>query len=200
MRLHHVLGASMLILAVVLTIAGCGSSTVRNISLTSSNGEKLRLEKRTADGTRETLYVHPHAVSWATTRHVETRKLPHFGLVLADGAGHSLYAFVPDGGGPNACTGACATTWPPLRITIEGTLDSSPALDESLAGTEPDPERHAVGDRIAKFAGHVVHVYRDDTAPGMATGQGVHSFGGYWYLIAPSGQLIRSSAQPPAAG
>jgi predicted lipoprotein with Yx(FWY)xxD motif len=182
----------------VFALSGCGGSTKTSGASSSLNtgtahGGKLPVitRTRTVDGTTETLYIHPHhAVSSAVTRHIVTGKLPRVGVVLVDGAGHALYAFVPDRGGPAACTGACAATWPPLRFTIEGTLDSSPALEESLVSAEPDPENHAVGDRIAKFAGRVVYTYSGDTGPGTAAGQGLHSYGGRWYLISPSGKLV----------
>jgi len=147
-------------------------------------------------GVTETLYEHPgHAVSSANTRHIVTGKLPHTGIVLVDGKGYAIYAFVPDKHGPSACTGACARVWPPIRLTIEKVIDSSPVLDESLVSTEPDPENHLVGDRVVKFAGRVVHTYIRDSAPRRAAGQGVHSFGGHWYLISPSGKLVTTPSR-----
>jgi predicted lipoprotein with Yx(FWY)xxD motif len=54
-------------------------------------------------------------------------KLPHLGVVLVDGKGHPLYAFVPDK--PRAvCTGSCAAVWRPFQLTHGKVLDTSPAL------------------------------------------------------------------------
>jgi predicted lipoprotein with Yx(FWY)xxD motif len=37
------------------------------------------------------------------------------------------------------------------------------------------------------LAGHPLYTYVVDTKPQMATGQGVHGFGGNWYVIKASG-------------
>ena len=115
--------------------------------------------------------------------------LPHVGVVLVDRKGQALYAFAPDKDRPGACTGPCAHVWPPIRLTIEMVIDTSPALEESLLTTEPDPERHQVGDRVVKFGGHVVHTYTREPTPGSAVGQGLNGYGGHWYLIYPSGKV-----------
>jgi predicted lipoprotein with Yx(FWY)xxD motif len=176
-----------------LTLAACGGShsvSTATDSVVTAGKLPVYTHTRTVDGRTETLYIHPHhAVSAATTRHIVTGQVGRFGIVLLDGEREPLYAFVPDPGRSSTCSGACAAAWPPLRITIEGTLDSSPALDESLVGTEPDPEHHAAGNRVAMFAGRVVHTHVGDS-PGRATGQGQHSYGGHWFLISRSGTLV----------
>lgn len=187
------------VLAMLLLI-GCGGQTsVRsNHTATQATGTIhvgthliYTGTRTTAEGATETVYIHPDtAVSEAKTRHVLMSRIPHFGLVLVDGGGYALYAFMPDRSGPAACVDTCAKRWPPLRITIEGTVDASPLLKESLVGTKLDPENHRLGDRVVKFAGRVVHTYRGDTAPGMTSGQGLYSYGGRWYLISPSGKLV----------
>jgi predicted lipoprotein with Yx(FWY)xxD motif len=197
-RVHLVVGVLTLAL-IAPALGGCGSSTKSGSTSASRYTGTIHrgtltiytATRTTAEGATETIYIHhDHAVSSADTRHVDARPLPGVGIVLVDGAGHTLYAFVPEANGPSACTGACAKVWPPLRFTIEGTVDASPVLEESLVGAEPDPESHSLGDRVVKVDGHVVHTYIGDTAPGMHNGEGVRSFGGRWYLISPSGKLL----------
>jgi hypothetical protein len=187
--------AAMGLSLTAVTLAACGRShgiRTATSSVVATGKLPFYTRTRTVDGRTETLYIHPHhAVSAATTRHIETGQLGRFGIVLVDGERQPLYAFVPDPGHSSTCSGACAAGWPPLRITIEGTLDSSPVLDESLVGTEPDPERHAAGNRVAMFAGRVVHTHVGDS-PGRATGQGQRSYSGRWFLISRSGTLVTS--------
>jgi predicted lipoprotein with Yx(FWY)xxD motif len=179
-------------------MVGCGGGSSSTTGPTiDSNGvvhvgtTTVQTRTRTVHGVTETLYIHPGPVSAANTRHVVVKTLPHLGTVLVNGRGYALYAFVPAEHGPTGCTGACATAWPPIRLNIETAIDSSPALEESLVSTEPDPEHHVVGDRVVKFAGHVLHTYTGDKSPGAVTGEGVESYGGRWYLIASSGALIK---------
>jgi predicted lipoprotein with Yx(FWY)xxD motif len=178
-------------------VGGCGSGsssttgpTIDSKGIVHVGAKTIETRTRTVQGTTETLYVHRGPVSAANTRHVVIKQLPHVGVVLVNGAGYALYAFVPGEHGHTSCTGACAKTWPPMRLNIEMAIDSSPALEESLVSTEPDPEHHVVGDRVVKFAGHVLHTYTGDTSPGTANGEGVASNGGHWYVILPSGTPI----------
>lgn len=153
----------------------------------------IQTRTRTVQGKTETLYIHPGPVSAANTRHVIVKRLPRVGEVLVNGKGFALYAFVPNKNGSAGCTGGCAGTWPPIMLNIEMAIDTSPELEESLVSTESDPEHHEVGDRVVKFAGHVLHSYTGDTSPGVASGEGTESYGGHWYVISPSGKLITSA-------
>lgn len=40
------------------------------------------------------------------------------------------------------------------------------------------------------YAGWLLHNYIRDKSPGVAAGQGLHSHGGHWYAVAPSGRLV----------
>ncbi|MDR0343376.1 MAG: hypothetical protein LBI49_09665 [Nocardiopsaceae bacterium] len=39
-----------------------------------------------------------------------------------------------------------------------------------------------------------MYTYLGDAAPGRAAGQGANDDGGYWYVMRPSGQIVRPSA------
>lgn len=179
-------------------VGGCGSTstdttgpTIDSKGVVHVGTKTIQTRTRTVQGTTETVYVHHGPVSAVNTRHIVIKQLPHVGAVVLNGAGYALYVFVPGEHGPTNCTGACAKTWPPIRLNIEMAIDSSPALNESLVSTEPDPEHHVVGDRVVKFAGHVLHSYTGDTAPGQMMGEGAESSGGHWYLVSPSGALVK---------
>jgi len=153
------------------------------------NGKTIRLATRTVHGQTETLYIHKGPVSTANTRYVLTGRLGHFGQALVNAHGYPYYAFVPVAKSA-LCSSSCNAAWPPVRLTIEMTIDASPALDEMLVSTKLDPERHRLGDRVVLFSGRVLHTRRGDR-PLQPAGQAKASFGGRWYLIAPTGALIR---------
>src|SRR5947209_3813087 len=58
----------------------------------------------------------------ASSRHltkaptVMTRKVGKLGVILVNGAGRTLYLFVPDKPKKVTCKGSCAVIWPPLKI------------------------------------------------------------------------------------
>ena len=41
----------------------------------------------------------------------------HLGKILVDSKGRTLYLFTKDSGKKSACSGMCATFWPPLQAT-----------------------------------------------------------------------------------
>ena len=57
----------------------------------------------------------------------------------------------------------------------------------SLLGSDPDP----AGGRVVTYARWPLYTYVADRAPGQAKGQALNLNGGFWYALAPSGQVIR---------
>jgi predicted lipoprotein with Yx(FWY)xxD motif len=110
------------------------------------------------------------------------------GTFLTDSAGHSLYLFVADKGGKSACSGSCATYWPPL--TAKGAPKASGDAKASLLGTITRSD----GSKQVTYAGHPLYTYVQDSAPGDTTGEGSTNFGAAWWLVAPSGQPIEGAA------
>jgi predicted lipoprotein with Yx(FWY)xxD motif len=103
--------------------------------------------------------------------------------VLTDGKGRTLYVYMPEKGGKVACTGGCASLWPPMKSPSGGKPATTSAVHPNLVGTVADPS----GGTIVTYAGWPLHTYASDTGPGVANGQGVD---GKWYVISPSGQVI----------
>jgi predicted lipoprotein with Yx(FWY)xxD motif len=130
----------------------------------------------------------------STALGIGTAALPP-GTALVDGAGRALYLFDADGI-TSSCTGACAQVWPPLRApdALPGTTG---AVQGSLLATTP----RADGARQVTYDGHPLYYFAGDTGPGEARGQGVHNFGGGWYVVAPNGDGIDAApARPAPAG
>jgi predicted lipoprotein with Yx(FWY)xxD motif len=118
---------------------------------------------------------------------ISTRKLPNLGYVLVDGRGRTLYMFVPDKRKRVTCVGTCAVVWPPVKLPGGGKAVARGRVKAKLLGSDPNP----AGGRVVTYAGWPLYTYVTDTRPGVATGQAVNLNGGLWYVLAPSGKVIR---------
>ena len=116
---------------------------------------------------------------------VSVRTLPTVGAVLANTEGRTLYTFVPDQHSKVTCVSSCTALWPPLKLA-NGAAAGPPQLKASLLGSDPDPE----GGHVLTYAGWPLYTYAADSAAGQDNGQAIESFGGRWYVIAPSGKVI----------
>jgi hypothetical protein len=66
------------------------------------------------------------------------------GRIIVNGQGHTLYLFEKDRRGHSACSGACATYWPPL--VTGGEADRGQRRQAGAAGHDPARRRHQAGD------------------------------------------------------
>lgn len=119
---------------------------------------------------------------------VSTKKLPGLGTVLVNAKGLTLYMFVPDKRRKVTCVQTCAAVWPPLTRPAHGKLVAQGAAKFKLLATDPDPE----GGRVVTYHGWPLYTYIADKKPGMATGQAINLNGGLWYVLAPSGKVIKT--------
>ena len=111
------------------------------------------------------------------------------GSILVNSTGHTLYLFKADSSTISACTGACATAWPPLLAN--GTPTAGTGLTASKLGTIT----RSGGTHQVTYNGHPLYLFIKDTKPGQTTGQGVTAFGAAWFALTPSG----SQASAPAS-
>ena len=117
------------------------------------------------------------------------------GTALVDGTGRALYLFEADTGTTSTCTGACAQVWLPLLASGPAPVTTG-AAEASLVGTSP----RADGTLQGTYDGHPLYYFAGDTAPGDVRGQGIHNFGGGWYVVAPGGNEIDDDPPGAAAG
>jgi predicted lipoprotein with Yx(FWY)xxD motif len=108
------------------------------------------------------------------------------GPVLADAKGFTVYWYAKDTRMSSACTGACATAWPPVMgkpMAVMGVR---------LVGKFGTITR-ANGVLQATYKGHPLYTYAGDSAPGQAKGNGV---GGVWHVLKvnPIGAMAPSAA------
>ncbi len=106
------------------------------------------------------------------------------GRIIVDGRGRTLYLFEKDRHGRSACSGTCATYWPPLLTSAKPVAKTG--VKASLIGTT----KRADGTRQVTFAGHPLYFFSGDVKRGATSGEGLHDFGAGWYVLAPSGKKI----------
>ena len=106
------------------------------------------------------------------------------GKIIVNGRGLTLYLFERDKRGRSACSGACATYWPPLLT--KGKPIAMSGARQSLLGTT----RRTNGSRQVTYAGHPLYRFVQDTSKGQTKGEGLHFFGGGWDALSPAGKKI----------
>jgi len=123
------------------------------------------------------------------------------GRIVVDAHNHTLYMFAIDKNGKSACYGSCAAYWPPLLATSTHVVGSG--VKQSLLGTTMRKD----GKRQITFAHHPLYRYVADTKPGQTKGQGLNVSGGLWWVVSPTGAVIKKTASTqstttttPAAG
>jgi predicted lipoprotein with Yx(FWY)xxD motif len=137
-------------------------------------------------------------VPWLLARHgaaaqaaptVQTRTAGNLGTVLVSNDGKTLYVFDRDTPGTSACTGDCATTWPPLTLA-SGDPVAPPGVGGKFALiTRSD------GKRQVTYNDRPLYNFAADTQPGDTKGDGV---GGIWHAAKPVAAAAAASA--PASG
>jgi predicted lipoprotein with Yx(FWY)xxD motif len=106
------------------------------------------------------------------------------GSILVNSSGRTLYLFLADSGTKSACTGACATAWPPLLAT------GKPTAGTGVTGSKLGTTTRSDGSKQVTYSGHPLYLFADDTQAGQTTGQGVTAFGAPWYVLSPAGNEI----------
>jgi predicted lipoprotein with Yx(FWY)xxD motif len=129
--------------------------------------------------------------SSASSVTVKTQTGP-LGSYLADGSGRALYLFASDTRSTSSCSGACAAAWPPL--TAKGSVSAIDGASTGDIATISRPD----GTKQVTYAGHPLYYFAGDSGAGQTNGQGVDGFGALWWLLAPSGQKITTTADSAA--
>ena len=84
--------------------------------------------------------------------------------LLTNAQGMTLYYFQPDTATTSACTGGCASIWPPYissATPAKGTLSGILALQTNANGSQ------------VTYNGHPLYNYSGDTGPGQTNGEGI---------------------------
>ena len=139
------------------------------------------------------LLLHPPAThaAPASSTVVSTAKTS-LGQILVNSRGHTLYLFGKDRNGKSACSGQCATFWPPL--IANGKPRVAGGAKASLIGSV----KRADGRRQVTYNHHPLYTFVKDTKPGQTRGEGFSAFGAKWYAVSPAGAKVVS--QPAGNG
>jgi predicted lipoprotein with Yx(FWY)xxD motif len=107
------------------------------------------------------------------------------GAIVVDASGKTLYRFDHDtaGSGTSACTGSCASTWSPARVS------GPPTAGAGVAGILAVITR---GDGTMQLTldGHPLYNFSGDLAAGDTNGNGV---GGIWHVVSGGSSTTSSS-------
>jgi predicted lipoprotein with Yx(FWY)xxD motif len=170
---------------IALAAAGCGSSG-------TSAGASPTAPKTTS-APPKTTPGQPATSGQPATIGVATTGL---GQILVDSQGRTLYLFQKDSGTTSACTGACASAWPPLRAN--GPPSAGSGAQASLVGTTTRSD----GGPQVTYNGHPVYRYIGDQKAGDTNGQGLIAFGGGWFALSSAGNQVtgRTSSSSGSGG
>ena len=159
--------AGTALIAVALAVTACGTGSG------SSAGGAYGYGTQTTQATQATQAAptSPSSVSTAALKTETTRA----GMVLANDHGLTLYYYSADKphSGKSACTGTCATAWPPLAAPVKA--PAGVRLPGRLGViTRPN------GVKQVTLKGYPLYFYIGDKAPGQVKGNGI---GGAWHVI-----------------
>jgi predicted lipoprotein with Yx(FWY)xxD motif len=113
------------------------------------------------------------------------------GSVLTGPDGKTLYLFTKDSAGKSACTGDCATNWPPLTVPS----GQSATAGEGVTGTLGTITRDD-GSTQVTIADHPLYYYAPDKAAGDTNGQGKNDV---WFAVTPTGEAVSAAGASPSA-
>ncbi len=152
-----------IVLLLAMMVAACGSST--------GSGGSTPTPAATTPAPVATTPATSSAVMTATAT-VQGKSV----TVLTNAQGMTLYYFKPDTATTSACTGGCASTWPPLLATGSGSPSTTGTLPGTLSAVTTGN-----GNQI-EYNGHLLYTFSGDTAPGQTNGEGI---GGKWFVCTP---------------
>jgi len=99
----------------------------------------------------------------------------HFGSVITDGNGNTLYFFSLDADGKSACTAGCLAVWP-VSYSANTTLGAGLTASDFSSLTRTD------GTKQSTYKGWPLYTYAGDAAAGALNGDGIQ---GVWFVAKP---------------
>ncbi len=169
--------STILASAALVALAACSSGDTSSTAATSPSAESPAPSSPSSTSASET-----PSSGGGTEIESEDSAL---GVILTDGSGNTLYAFLPDDQGASTCYDDCAASWPALLAEgdVEVSGNDEDATDLELVGTV---ERDDGGMQVT-YNGWPLYHFGGDQASGDTNGQGV---GDVWYVVSPEGDPI----------
>lgn len=150
-------------LAAVLALAGCGGSGGGGGLYGSGGG-----------GSSPTATTAPAASAIIKTATASVQGKSE--SILTNAQGMTLYYFDPDTTTSIACSGGCASTWPPVLVPSGATPQAS-----GLSGTLS--VLNGANGSQCTYNGHPLYTYSGDSAAGQTNGDGIE---GKWHVATPN--------------
>jgi predicted lipoprotein with Yx(FWY)xxD motif len=114
--------------------------------------------------------------------------------ILVNSAGMTLYKFSADSAGMSACTGSCATAWPPLNVA-SGTAPKGGSGATGTFGTMTRSD----GTRQVTYDGDPLYTFSGDSSAGETNGQNITSDGGTWTVVTVGAASTPATTSPTPA-
>jgi predicted lipoprotein with Yx(FWY)xxD motif len=118
----------------------------------------------------------------ATVENATTSTTKHEAIITT-AKGFAVYYLTGDTKAHPKCTkgNGCFGFWPPVTAASAKALSKAAGISGKLTAWSRDGFTQAV------LAGHPLYTYAADSKKGVATGEGVVSFGGTWHAALPAG-------------
>jgi predicted lipoprotein with Yx(FWY)xxD motif len=108
---------------------------------------------------------------------VTTEKVGSLGTVLTNSQGQVLYTFTTGTGAPAPCSASCLAVWPADTVLAGTAVPTGSAGVGTLGITTVNHVRQVTVNGLA------LYTYAGDSAPGVANGNNLTSFGGTWRVV-----------------
>lgn len=157
-----------------LVLAACGSSAAANSSSTANSSKSATStvpsnQSKSGSGTE---------LSSTTSK---------YGDILSSPSGRVYYMFVPDSATNSTCYSSCAPVWPAVTTT-NGNVTTAKGVSKSLVTIISRTD----GTKQIVYNGHPLYTFTGDNSAGMTSGEGVNSYGGYWYVLNVKGKVVKA--------
>ncbi len=170
------MGAVAVMGASALLAAGCGSSK----KTTTSSASNTPAASTQASA--------PAPASSAPGTQIAVKHAGKLGTILAAGPKKmTVYLFEADKGPTSACSGACASAWPPV------TTGGAPVALHGAVAADLGTTKRSEGTMQVTYKGHPLYYFVKDKDSGDSYGEGVKAFGGPWYVLSPKGSKVDNS-------
>jgi predicted lipoprotein with Yx(FWY)xxD motif len=107
---------------------------------------------------------------------VTTKSIGSLGKILVNAQGQVLYSFTK-GGAPVPCSASCLAVWPAVTLPAGVTAPTGSSAVGTLGTTTSN------GVTQITVGGLPLFTYAGDSAPGVANGNNLVSFGGTWKVV-----------------
>ena len=168
---------SILLVAGLVTLAGCGGDDDPQVSPQQGDGAPGAKQKGDATAAKQ----QPASPAGAVKGTTVTVRESEFGPMLFNSKKQAIYIFENDARGRTVCYGECARAWPP--VYTGGKPQAGKGVKQSLLGTVTRRD----GRRQVSYAGKPLYFYSHEK-PGEVRCHNVNLNGGLWWVVGPDGK------------